>query len=269
MKSNSMMKRFLPWAIFAMFPGCHPGVPDEHTSLIEDPGEDPGPPPEPMTLMWLHQSTGNRILDGGLRDALEKNKIEFYDIDHLEADVDGYVIGEHTDPKDFPTNFNTPKYFEVLVTWELDGDESQHDIVMFKSCYPASDIESDEELEQYKTWYASLLPTFRAHPDVLFVAMSTPPRVKAKTTPEIAARARAWSEWITTEYAQDLKNVHVFDLFDALAVREGHPDENTLVPQFAHSRTDSHPSGKGGAAVTRLFIPWLNRAVRESGFVSD
>lgn len=266
---RSRAVKVLSGALLVLLTGCDRSVPEEQTSLVLDPGVDPGPPPEPLTLMWQHQSTGNRILDGGLREALEENNIDFYDIDHQEGDVDGYVIGEHTKPRDFPTNFGTPKYFEVLRTWELGEKKSQHDIIMFKSCYPASDIETDEELERYKGWYSSLLPTFRAHPDIVFIAMSTPPRVKSQTTPEEAARARRWSKWITTEYAKDVKNVRVFDLFDALAIREGYPDENTLVPQFAQSVNDSHPSPLGGAAATRLFIPWLNRVVRESGLVED
>jgi hypothetical protein len=175
------------------------------------------------------------------------------------------VIGDKTDPPDFPKNFNTPKYFEVIRSWELEGGKKQHDIVMFKSCYPASQIDSDAKLEQYKKWYTSLLPTFRKHTDILFIAMSTPPLVRRDTKKENAARARKWSKWITTEYAKDLKNVQVFDLFNALAIREGQKNENTLVPQFAKDKWDSHPTPAGAKAVTRLFIPWLNRILRLAG----
>ena len=95
--------------------------------------------------------------------------------------------------------------------------------------------------------------------------MSTPPLVKASTPPDAARRARALSRWLTGEYPRDVKNLKVFDLFDALAITSGQPGGDTLAPQFATGLGDSHPSPEGARAVTRLFIPWFNRVVREAG----
>lgn len=245
---------------------CKEKAAKEATSLALKPGQDPGKPAKKLTMVWLHHSTGDNLLKGGLRAALDANNIEFYDINYKEAKVDDYVIGDHTDPKDFPKNFNTEKYFNVIKAWELKGDKKQHDIIMFKSCYPASDIKSDAELEQYKKWYNSMLPTFKAHPDILFIGMSTPPRVRRNTKSDYATRARKWAKWVTTEYAKDVKNVQIFDLFNALAVAEGHTHANTLVPQFATDKWDSHPNHMAAKAVVRMFIPWFNRALRASGF---
>jgi hypothetical protein len=192
--------------------------------------------------------------------------VVFHDINYDQAVVDGYVVGDHTDIPDWPKTFNTPKYFDVVKDWKLSDGQKHHDIVMFKSCFPNSDITSDRMLDEYKQHFSELVGTFRTNPDILFIGMSTPPLVKARTTPEAAKRARAWAHWLTTQYAQDVKTVKIFDLFDALAITDDRPDANTLVPQFATSRKDSHPSPEGARAVARLFIPWLNRAVRESGF---
>jgi hypothetical protein len=248
--------------------GCKPKpVPVDYTSLSISPGVDPGKAPQKLSMVWLHHSTGDSILQGGLLDALKANNLDFFDINYEQASVEGYIIGDHTDPPDFPKTFNTPKYLDVIKRWKLSGDKKQHDIIMFKSCYPASNIDSEEMFENYKKWYLSLLPTFQQHPDILFIAMSTPPLVNAKTKTENAARARRWAKWITTEYAKDVRNVKVFDLFNALAIVEGKPDENTLVPQFSLGAKDSHPSKAGAQAVTRLFIPWFNRAIREANLV--
>lgn len=217
-------------------------------------------------MVWLHHSTGDALLKGGLLDALHADGIKFYDINYEEAVVDGYVIGDHTDVPDWPKTFNTPKFFDVVKKWKLTAPQAHHDIVMFKSCYPNSNIKTDAMLEQYKQHFMALLPTMQANPDILFIGMSTPPLVKIGTTPEAAKRARQWSRWLTTEYARDVKNVKIFDLFDALAVADDKPDANTLAPQFSSGRKDSHPSDEGARAVTRLFIPWLNRVVREAGF---
>jgi hypothetical protein len=254
--------------IMALVSGCGKEViPEDQTSLSLQPGADPGKPPRTLTMVWHHHSTGDSILEGGLLTALKANNVDFYDINYKEAVVDGYVIGDHTDPPDFPKNFTTPKYFDVIKGWELKGDKKQHDIIMFKSCFPASDIKDDAMLDQYKGYYNAILPVFKAHPDILFIAMSTPPLTKRETKPDRAARARTWAKWVTTEWAKDVRNVKVFDLFNALAVLDGKPEANTLVPQFAVGKADSHPSPAGAQAVTRLFIPWFNRAVREAGIV--
>jgi hypothetical protein len=248
--------------------GCSGKVPKNHTSLVVDPGKDPGPPKKKLTMVWHHHSTGDNLLKGGLKAALAKNNIAFYDINYKEAKVDGYVIGDHTDVKDFPKNFNTPKYFKVIAGWELKEGKKQHDIIMFKSCFPNSNIKTDAQLEQYKKWYLSMLPTFKAHPDILFIGMSTPPLTYKETTPDAAKRARKWANWISKEYAKDLKNVQIFDLFDAMAVKDGVDKANTLPIQFAHDKWDSHPNDNAAKAMTRMFIPWLNRILRESGFAS-
>jgi hypothetical protein len=244
---------------------CKGSVPEDHTSLALPTGDDPGKPSRKLTMVWHHHSTGDSILSGGLLDALRANNVGFYDINYKEAVVDGYVIGDHTDPPDFPKNFNTPKYFDVIKGWELKGDKKVHDIVMFKSCFPSSDIKSEKMLAEYKSYYNSMKPTFAKHPEILFIAMSTPPLVKADTTQENANRARKWANWVTTEYASDLRNVQVFDLFNALAIREGKPDQNMLPPQFAEGKEDSHPTPAGAKAVTRMFIPWFNRTLRAAG----
>jgi hypothetical protein len=255
----------------ALSSGCLAGcetAPVAATSASRRPVRDPGKPAADagLTMVWLHHSTGDRLLQGGLRAGIEDNNIAFFDINYHEARVDGYVIGDHTDPPDFPAIFNDARRLETVITWEL-PDDRQHDIVMFKSCFPASNITSDEELQNRKRLYSSLLPTFRAHPEILFIPMSTPPLVRSRTTPAAAARARAFARWLTTAYAADLPSVQAFDLFDALAVRPGHDGANTLVPQYAASPSDSHPSRAGGRAVTRLFVPWLNQAIRRAGLV--
>ena len=244
--------------------GCKPK--EQDTSLSYPVGPNPGPPKKRLSLVWLHHSTGDRLLKGGLLEALKANNIDFYDINYKEAAVDGYVIGDHTDIPDWPKNFNTRKYFDVIKSWELKGEGKQHQIVMFKSCYPNSNIKDDATLAKYKELYNSLLPTFTANPEILFIGMSTPPLVKPATTPQNAARARAFAKWIGTEYAKGIKNVRIFDIFNALAVNEAAPQPNTLPRFFAEGDDDSHPTPKAAAAFTRLFIPWFNRIVRQAGF---
>ena len=258
---------FLVGAMVAVM-GCKGSVPKEHTSLSIPPGQDPGKPAKTLTMNWMHHSTGKNLLEGGLLAALQANNIKFHDMYYEEGKADdGYVIGDHTNPEHFPKAFNTPKYFDVIRKWELEGGK-QHDIVMFKSCFPASDIKDEATYKKYQDYYKAMLPTFEKHKDILFIGMSTPPLMKGKTTPDNAKRARKWARWVTTEYS-NLPNVKIFDLFAAMAIIENKPDQNTLAPQFGAAKYDSHPTKEAAQAVTRLFIPWLNRVLRDSGKVKD
>jgi hypothetical protein len=48
-------------------------APKEATSLSLEPGKDPGPPKQQLSMVWHHHSTGDNLLKGGLLAAL-KNK---------------------------------------------------------------------------------------------------------------------------------------------------------------------------------------------------
>jgi len=271
MRNRAVLFGLIACIAAASSPGCQKirdklwlDVPDDHTSLVLPTGENPGAPSKMLSMVWHHHSTGDDLLKGGLRAALASNNIAFHDINYKEGKVGDYVIGDHTDPPDFPKNFNTPEYYKVIAGWEL-PESKTHDVIMFKSCFPASDIKSDKMLEEYKGYYEAMLPTFKANPKTLFIAMSTPPLTVGKTTHDNAARARAWAEWVTTEYAKDVPNVQVFDLFGAMATLSGKANQNTLPPQFSAGKWDSHPRGDAGKAVARMFIPWFNRAIRAAG----
>ena len=84
----------------------------------------------------------------------------------------------NTDPPDFPGLFSNSQ------SWQTIGDAN---IVIFKSCFPASDITSDQMLENYKSYYRQLYSVYAAHPQVLFVPLSTPPLLQVNTSPAAAA----------------------------------------------------------------------------------
>ncbi|MFH1426534.1 MAG: hypothetical protein ABIG66_03880, partial [Candidatus Kerfeldbacteria bacterium] len=110
-------------------------------------------------VFFIHHSTGEIYWNNGLESKLQ---------------AAGYSTNAPwwdggTDPQDFYDLFNDP------ASWDKFGNA---DIIMFKSCFPASDITSKAMLKQYRAWYRRLYAVYKAHPDVLFVAMSTPPLPK-------------------------------------------------------------------------------------------
>ncbi len=236
------------------------------TLQVASPWTSTPPVSRRYNFFFIHHSVGQNLwIRGPLIVELYKQNYMPFDMTYTEGKVDGYVIGDHTDIPDWPTNFNTPKYFQVMYTWELKKPGEHHDIIAFKSCFPNSNIESEARLEEFKKDYLSLLPTFKAHPEVLFVPFTTPPLNPAATNKANAARARRLANWLKYEYSAKLPNVIAFDFFDILANPPDDPTEPNMLKKEYRSGTDSHPTAAGDKAVTAAFLPFLNAAMRAAG----
>jgi hypothetical protein len=200
-------------------------------------------------FLFIHHSTGSGFLDeGGMR---EKLGVAGFDV-HDRTYGDGWV-GDHTDPPDFPVTFT--EHFDDMISWKLEPGE-KYDIVAFKSCFPASNITSDEMLKQYKDYYATIKTVTKQHPETLFIAFSTPPLVPGATDAESARRAREFSEWLVNEYIGKEGNLQVFNLFDMLA-----DDSGYLKKEYRRNEEDSHPNSVANKVVADDFVKYLSNLV--------
>lgn len=218
--------------------------------------------------VFLHHSVGRGILNqGGLRDSL-------LDIGVLVRGATyGDEIGEETDMCDWATKFESD--MERIFNFKAHpnqyySDGFANDIVIFKSCYPNSNIgtadasspvpsQRQKTMDNYTGYFKSLAATFKKYPNKLFVYMTAPPLAPERTTPENAARARSFNQWLQNEfipaYQQEtgLRNFVVFDLFDLLA-----NPENLLKEQFRTERPgDSHPNIAGYQAAANGFMQFF------------
>ncbi len=155
----------------------------------------------------------------------------------------------NTDPGDFYTDFSDPSQWQIL---------EPYSIIIFKSCFPASDITSDEMLTEYKTNYNKLYEIYRAHPDKLFVPLSTPPLLKNHTTADAAKRALTFESWLAGDYKTnyDGKNLAPFKLHSLLSDESGY-----LKAEFISSEEDDHPNAHSGevvgAAIVNHLASWV------------
>ena len=188
-------------------------------------GINPGSPEKSLKIVFLHHSCGKNLLDDGLRDKLKENNYQITSITYGDE-----WFGDHTDPPDFPITFD--KYIDKILTWKL-PENQRYNIVMFKSCYPASAIKSDELLQQYKEWYKSLVSVFKKHDNILFIPFSPPPLHPKATNKDEALRAHRFANWLKKEYSLYSNNIASFDFFNFL----GDPNQHTL--RFKYRRTES------------------------------
>ena len=211
----------------------------------------------------MHHSTGGGLIwDGSVRELLTDLGYEFWDHGYNEEGLvehSGSALGinwevpdDNTDPDGWYHIFSQPVTDPPSNTF---SHMLEFDAILFKSCFPASDIASDEQFEEYRQYYLSIRDVIDQHPDKLFIPLTTPPLVPNATSPENAARAQRWAEYLTSdEYLQGHPNVRVFDLFYHLA------DENgTLQADYRVDEWDSHPNALANRTVGAILVDFVVR----------
>lgn len=191
------------------------------------------------TIFWLHHSVGrNLISEGNIREQLDG--ICLYDQDYNYIGLtgcDGQPTGHSID---IPNDDTDPAGLHQLLTTPSAARDSclQYDVAAFKSCYTASEITSDDQLDQYKALYSDIATTLQALESQTrsYVMMSPPPRHRLATTPGASARAREFANWMGTLAGG---RIFFYDLFDQLADEDGY-----LKYEYEqwHGYGDSHPN---------------------------
>ncbi|MDO9693434.1 MAG: hypothetical protein Q7W56_01740 [Candidatus Latescibacteria bacterium] len=222
-------------------------------------------------VLFLHHSTGRNLIDeGGMRGTIAQLNqgrgvpVQFWDHDYnaigLRNPAGNYtgvsygIPGDNTDPDGLHALWTTANSARTQIL-------QNHQVIAFKSCYPASDVGSDAELAQYKAWYLAMRDVFDEHPDKIFVVISQPPRHRLNTDRDDAARARAFAVWLgSADFLAGHHNVRFFDLFDRLAKpNDGSATANMLRWEYerSHSSDDSHPNAAANLAVGPVFAAFL------------
>jgi hypothetical protein len=217
--------------------------------------------------IFLHHSVGESLIEEGtVRQRLTELGYEFYDHGYNE---DGLVLADgtrtgrdfgvpddNTDPDGLADIFAQPLHDPPDNTF---SHLMQYDVIAFKSCYPVSDIQSDEQLAEYKSYYLSIRDRIDQYPNKVFIVVTPPPMVPAYTEPETAARARALANWLASdEYLGGHPNVFIFDFFDLLA----DPSTNTLRADYQLGGDDAHPKKLANQTIGPLFVDFIDKAVR-------
>jgi hypothetical protein len=230
-------------------------------------------------LFFLHHSTGRNIVDEGQTRAWLANFNSQHGTGYVLWDHDYNWIGLREGDGEFvPWIYDIPDdntdpigLYDLWTTANAARDSilTNHDVIAFKSCYPASAISTPQLLQQYKTWYLAIRSVFDQHPDKTFVVMSPPPLHRLATDLTQADNARAFANWLkSAEFLQGHANVVCFDLFDLLAAPDtpGAPARNMLRYEYerSHNDSDSHPNPAANAVAGPVFGAALVAAAEPS-----
>ncbi|NDJ76923.1 MAG: hypothetical protein GYB65_11765 [Chloroflexi bacterium] len=222
---------------------------------------------EPISILFMHHSTGGGLIwEGGVRESLAGSGYEFWDHGYNDeglVDPSGNytgtnwnVPGDNTDPDGWYAIFNQPVTSPPSNTF---SHMLEYDVIIFKSCFPSSNIYDEGMYQQYQQYFLSIRDVMDQHSDKLFIPFTTPPLVPNETTPENAARARRWAEYLTSdEYLAGHPNIAVFDFFSELADETGY-----LRAEYRMDEWDSHPNTLANQTVGPVFVEFVDSAARD------
>lgn len=216
-------------------------------------------------MIFMHHSVGRGLLERGkLREQLLNRSIL------VKGATFGDELGEDTDMNFWLEKFRTrmPQILSFKAhPNQYRSDNIPNDIVVFKSCFPNSDLVADgtepgdpsvpvRTIANYKALFAQLKLEFAKYANTLFIYLTAPPLVPESTTPENANRARVFNGWLVNEFVPSYKqetgldNFAAFDLFAVLSDRE-----NVLKAEYRQNiEGDSHPNTRGSRTAVEAFL---------------
>jgi uncharacterized repeat protein (TIGR01451 family) len=280
------------------------------TSRITPAADNPNPPTELVRLIFIHHSCGENWLadwDGGLGIALRDNNYFVSDTNYVWGPNS---IGDYTDIPDWYRWFTGPQHNTYLAALYAESAQNssysrlasnpggENRIIMFKSCFPNSHIAGNPDdppashadnnssltVANAKRIYLDLLNYFATRQDKLFVAITAPPLVANDTDSTHADNARAFNDWLVSDWLKDYpyNNVAVFDFYNVLTSNGGSSNTNDLgstdgnhhrwwngtvqhiqtvssnYSAYGSGSWDSHPTAAGNQKATGEFVPLLN-----------
>jgi len=221
-------------------------------------------------ILFIHHSTGRHLLRfGGIREELAAAGLQLWDHDYNHIGLTGpdgtsvgysYGIpGDNTDPDGFARLFSQTV---STLPWNAFSGVMQHDVIVFKSCFPVSHISSADQLLAYQSDYRAILKVMDQYPEKLFIIVTPPPLIPSSTDPEAAARARAFAQWLSLdEFLGNRHHVLTFDLFDLLAENDPNsPDMDMLRVEFRDGE-DSHPNRLANETIGPIVSSFIIDAV--------
>jgi len=215
------------------------------------------------SVIFLHHSVGrNLIYQGRVREAFAGAGVDFWDHDYNPIGLTrpdgtsaGYaysIPGDNTDPDGLARIFSQPQL--PLPLNALSG-LLQHEVIILKSCFPISDILSDQQLLDLEADYRTVRDAMAHHPEKILILMTPPPLNPAATDSEAAARARELASWLQSDgFLQGYANVFVFDFYGLLAEADPEAPDHNMLKESYRQGGDSHPNRLANETIGPIFV---------------
>lgn len=251
-----------------------------------------------VKILYLHHSTGQIIWDGDrtnfVSNLLSKVSVrvsrKFYRKANIPSSFNkynrrnqrNYFIEERSFPKKRPYGWNNYP-FDYYNIWVKNDDQDfymeeptlkqltkQYQVIVFKHCFPVSnilidkdsaDIDSDyKSIANYKLQYQALQKTLHKYPNTQFILWTGAAQVKSKISEDEALRAKEFFNWVIHEWDRDDDNVFIWDFYDVQTNNSLYfPDDS------ARSNEDSHPGNTFAQHASQLFFNRIIDVIENNG----
>jgi hypothetical protein len=237
---------------------------------------------EMKKIIFLHHSTGKNIWLGStnryINKLFNKSDVGDYFRNYNKANKTDYIINDRVFPKEVPYGWkNYPfDYYNIWVKHAGDkaymGEPTlemltkEYDVIVFKHCYPASnilpdtgtpDIDSEvRTIENYKLQYNALKSKMHEFPKNKFIIWTPAANTRSQMTQDEAIRTREFYNWIINEWDEKGDNIYIWDFYKLET--EG---DLYMLDKNADSPSNSHPGKDFSARVSPLFSKFIIEVV--------
>lgn len=251
-----------------------------------------------MNIIFLHHSTGTVIwrgeqpsimvraankISGRLANALghKARLLQLFE-EYNNKQNKAYRIQEANFPKSSPYGWhNYPyDYYNIWVKHAgptpfqeeptLEMLTQQYQVIIFKHCFPVSNIQPDssspdvssdyKSLANYKLQYLALRDKLHEFPDTKFILFTGAAQVQSETSEAEAKRAREFFQWVVNAWDVPGDNIFLWDLYQLQT-------EGGIYLKESHARAtnDSHPNGAFAARAAQLLFNRIVDVIEHNG----
>jgi hypothetical protein len=258
-------------ALFSVFFVCTGCRKSDKDPIIPS-GTPQNPMPDDASVIFLHHSTGNCVWNGG---------VPAWFTNYNTANSTTYAITETSYP-DAPYPWaNYPyDYWNIWVAnagaVPFNGQDTleiltqNYDVIVFKHCYPVSGILEDigapdvsssaKRAENYKLQYDALKAKMLSFPNNRFIVWTGAALVESATSPEAAARAKAFFDWVKAVWDEPGDNIYIWDFWQLETVGGLY-----LLDSYAAAPGDSHPGTTFSTTVAPYFAQRVVNVIKGLG----
>lgn len=239
-------------------------------------------------IIFLHHSTGGIIKSGEIRPIRfigrflkQESYISNWLKQYNTSNETNYVIDEQYFPKEELYGWNNYPYDYYNIWVKNAGDQpylneptleiltKQYNLIIFKHCYPVSNIKEDinqpdinsseKRIENYKLQYLALKQKLNEFPDTKFLVWTGAAQIESNITKEQAQRAKEFFDWVLKEWDTPNDNIFIWDFYNL-------ETEGTLYlkTEFATNPSDSHPNLSFAKRVSRLFCERIIEVIEQN-----
>jgi len=251
-----------------------------------------------IRILFLHHSTGQNIWNGKRSTLLSKiiGKVspglsyKFYKKAALPVLFEEYnkkhntkyIINESAFPKKTPYGWRNYPYDYYNIWVKNAGNDffkeeptlevltKQYQVIVFKHCFPVSNIHPDKDtadidsdyksLANYKLQYLALTDKLLQFSDTKFIVFTGAARVKSEIAEEDAKRAREFFTWVAEEWNQPDDNIFIWDFYNLQTEGGIYFDD-----EKANRSNNSHPNEKFSAFASRLLFQRIIDVINTNG----